>query len=374
MGKPGNKCHKLKVHGRLMQQSDSTKYLGDIIHKSTKVTANIAARLVKAAASFSVIRAILEDIPLGIYRIQVGLELRNALFVNSVLFNCETWHSISDADIKDIVLIDHQLIRYICQAQAKTPVKFLYLETGSISLSHIISSRRMNYLYEVITRADSELVKRVYMAQKESPSKGDFVNLVKADFDFIGITYNEEMFCQMSRAQYKSLIHKNIFASAFNEFRSIQAQHSKVRDIPYKGLTIQKYLKSPDFTIADCSLLMAFRSHSVNGFKANFSSIHKKDMSCRLKCDPNQEDSQFHLTSCSSIFSRIDSKYIQETKYIEYSDIYGEPHSQKTAVRHLSTLLEVRQTILDELQSTTPSTSGPTLDTAPPASQGSSGD
>ena len=51
----------------------------------------------------------------------------------------------------------------------------------------------MNYLYEVITRADSELVKRVYMAQKESPSKGDFVNLVKADFDFIGITYNEEM-------------------------------------------------------------------------------------------------------------------------------------------------------------------------------------
>ena len=71
------------------------------------MTANTAARLVKAAASFSVIQTILEDIPLGTYRTEVGLELRKALFVNSVLFNCETWHNISDSDIKDLVLTDH---------------------------------------------------------------------------------------------------------------------------------------------------------------------------------------------------------------------------------------------------------------------------
>ena len=95
---------------------------------------------------------------------------------------------------------------------------------------------------------------------------------------------------------------------------------------------------------------MAFRSHSAKGFKANFSSIHKKDMSCRLKCDSHHEDSQIHIMSCSSILSRLDDKYIQETKDIKYSDIYGEPHSQKTAVRHLSTLLDVRKTILEEIQ------------------------
>jgi hypothetical protein len=32
-------------------------------------------RHVKAVASFSVIRAILEDIPLGTYRVEIGLEL-----------------------------------------------------------------------------------------------------------------------------------------------------------------------------------------------------------------------------------------------------------------------------------------------------------
>ena len=124
--------------------------------------------------------------------------------------------------------------------------------------------------------------------------------------------------------------------SSLHKFISLQAQHSKVRDCPYKDLSIQKYLKSPDFSIEDCNLLMAFRSHSAKGFKANFSSIHKKDMSCPLKCDSHHEDSQIHLMSCPSIFSRLDSKYMQGTKNIIYSDIYGEPHRQKTAVRHLS--------------------------------------
>ena len=306
-------------------------------------------RLVKAVASFSVIRAILEDIPFGSYRFQVGLELRRALFVNSVLFNCETWHNLRDSDIKDLVLIDHQLLRYICSSQAKTAIEFLYLETGSISLSHIISSRRMNYFYEIITRADSELVKRVYMAQKEKPSPGDFIHLVKSDFEFIGISFNEEMFCQMSQAQYKSLIHRKLYAAAFNEFSSLQAQHSKVRDIPYTDLSIQKYLKCPDFTKEDCKLLTALRSHSVQGFKANFSSVHKNDMSCPLKCDDsNNEDSQIHMMSCKAILSRLDMKYIQETENIKYTDLYGSVHNQRIAVRHLSTLLDVRRNTLEK--------------------------
>ena len=94
--------------------------------------------------------------------IQVGLKLRKALTVNRVLFNCRTWHSLSDTDIKDIVLIDHKLIRQICQAQAKTQIKLLSLKPGSISLSHIISNRKINYLFEIIPREDSEFKEGMY--------------------------------------------------------------------------------------------------------------------------------------------------------------------------------------------------------------------
>ena len=98
-------------------------------------------------------------------------------------------------------------------------------------------------------------------------------------------------------------------------------------------------------------------------------------MACPLKCDDsNPVDSQIHLMSCQSISSRLDGKYIEEVKDIKYSDIYSDIHRQKAAVRYLSSLLEVRRTILEELQTSTVSTSGPSLDTAPPARQGSSGD
>ena len=55
---------------------------------------NIEDRVVKAVASFAVIRAILEDIPLGRHRTEIGLELRQEMFLYRVLFNCEIWHKI----------------------------------------------------------------------------------------------------------------------------------------------------------------------------------------------------------------------------------------------------------------------------------------
>ena len=78
--------------------------------------------------------------------------------------------------------------------------------------------------------------------------------------------------------------------------------------------------------------------------------------------------------SCQSFLSRLDTKYLQQVKENKYSDIYGDLASQKAAVRHLAILLETRKKIQEELQSTTESTSGPSLDTAPSARQGGSGD
>ena len=175
----------------------------------------------------------------------------------------------------------------------------------------------------------------------------------------------------MSQVKYKNLIHDKLHKAAFHEFSALQAQHSKVRDIPYIDLSLQQYLKSPEFSKEDCNLLMALRYHSIPGIKANFSSVNKNDISCPLLCnDLNQDDSQTHLMSCQSVLSRLDTKYFQQVKETKYSDIHGDLVSQKAAVRHLAILLEIRRKIIEELHSTT---SGPSLDTAPPARQGSSG-
>ena len=63
--------------------------------------------------------------------VEIGLELRQAVFINSVLFNCETWHGVKNTDFTQINIIDNQILRFICKSHAKTPTKFLFLETGA---------------------------------------------------------------------------------------------------------------------------------------------------------------------------------------------------------------------------------------------------
>ena len=65
-----------------------------------------------------------------------------------------------------------------------------------------------------------------------------------------------------------------VHAAALKEFTLLQFQDSKVRNVPFKDLALQKYLKCPDFTRENCKILTALLPHSVQGIKANFSSVH----------------------------------------------------------------------------------------------------
>ena len=90
-----SQCHKLKVHDDIMKTSESEVYLGDTIHKSGSPKLNIINRQAKAYAAFAEIRAILDDVPLGRFRIEIGLHLRESMFINAVLVNSEVWQSLN---------------------------------------------------------------------------------------------------------------------------------------------------------------------------------------------------------------------------------------------------------------------------------------
>ena len=42
-----------------------------------------------------------------------------------------------------------------------------------------MAQRRLNYMKHILSRDDSELIKGIFFAQKETPTKGDFVNLIE---------------------------------------------------------------------------------------------------------------------------------------------------------------------------------------------------
>ena len=120
VGKKTGGCPTLKVHDKIMHREESTKYLGDLFQSSDKVKHNLLERTSKAHAMLAEIRAILTDVPLGKYRTEIGLQLRQAMFINGLLFNSEVWQGAGSSDIKCLKNVDHQLMRVICNGHAKT--------------------------------------------------------------------------------------------------------------------------------------------------------------------------------------------------------------------------------------------------------------
>ena len=117
------------------------------------------------------ILAIINEIPLGQYKMEIGLKLRQAVLLNGLLFNSEAWHDINDVEIKLLESVDEHLLRSLVGGHANTPLEFLYLEAGAIPIRFILSCRRLTYLQTIIKRPEDELTKCVYMKQKQSPSK-----------------------------------------------------------------------------------------------------------------------------------------------------------------------------------------------------------
>ena len=342
-----------------MEKAQSLKYLGEIVHESGKNNYNLLERRAKAYAIFAEIRAILEDVPLGKYRIQTGLQLRQAMFVNGVLFNSKVWHGLNSTDLAMLSVVDHQILRFIIGAHAKTATEFLYLETSALPLSFIVASIRMIYLQDILKRDQKELLRRVYKAQKENPTKGDFVELVKKDFELIEEVIDEIKIETMTQFSYKNLIKSKIRKAAFKHLTALQDTHEKVKYIKYDKFEIQPYMTSPLFSNEEVSNLADLRSHSTRGIRKNFSSWYKPNLTCPLGCP--EEDNQSHLYQCGPLQAEQSSEQIEAIRNTRYEDIYGSLEEQKSAIKIISWLLDTRRRLLEAV---TP-VSGFSLNAAP---------
>ena len=191
LGKNEQKSYDLKVHTAKME-----KYLGDIVHKSGMLRYTVEAQVAKGYGAVNTILAIVNEIPLGHWKIQAGFQLRQALFLNAVLFNSEAWHGISKTEIENLEKVDEAVLRGLLKSHSKIPKDALYLETGNTPIRYIIKNRRLNYLFNIITRENDKFVKEVYEAQKASPTDGGYCKLTEADVSEINLQLTEKEISQ----------------------------------------------------------------------------------------------------------------------------------------------------------------------------------
>ena len=75
-------CPDLEVHGNKMENSKQETYLGDKIDMSGRIKPTILSGILKGYGAISNILAITNKVPLAHWRIEAGLKLRQAMFLN----------------------------------------------------------------------------------------------------------------------------------------------------------------------------------------------------------------------------------------------------------------------------------------------------
>ena len=136
-----------------------TKWKGDKIDFSGRLKPTIKSRISKGYGALNYILAITNEVPLAHWRISAGLKLREALLINCILFNSEAWQGITNSEIEMLEKVDEDLLRGIIKAHSKIPTEVLYLETGSLPIRFILTSRRISYFYTILKRHPEELIK-----------------------------------------------------------------------------------------------------------------------------------------------------------------------------------------------------------------------
>ena len=339
IGKHHRECPDLYVHGAIMAESKSEKYLGDIVHSSGSIKPNLAKRLSRGWGKVSEIMAIVKEAPLGHYRIMAGLILRKAMLHNTMLCNSEAWHGFNLSQVKAFEKIDEALIRGLVQGHAKIAIPALYLETGQIPVRFILACRRIQFLHTILARDSDELIYKVYQAQKVDPTQGDFCELVENDFKLLNLQLSEESLKSMSSVDLKCLLKGKSKEEAFKYLMEIKETKSKLDNISYlNSFKTLKYIQV--MSREQSSLLLALKTRTVRGIRSDFGEMFP-DKQCPLQ-NCQELDSLPHLLACRELQGEA-----WRSPEVQFADVYSEDLERQLEVTRLySQLLAVRERLL----------------------------
>ena len=317
-------------------------YLKASLTKNAKHAQTVSKRRDTGFGIISDIMQLLETIGDNKRRVRVGLQLRQAWFLNALLVNLEVWHNVMKKDIEIITQLDNYLMRKILNSHSKAPIEFLYLETGTIPVEFVIKSRRVNYLHNIIKRDNKELVKRVYNVQKENPSKGDWSTMVREDMEGIGLRIDEQQIRQMSKNQFKKVVRNLVEKAAFRYLQEQKSRHTKVKNIEYNELKLQPYLESEE-----AAVLMNIRGQCINGVKMCFKTTFENDKYCKLGCQT--DDNIEHIFVCEKL---------KHLKGSSFKAAFKSVNEQKEAVAAFMLRMATRTGFLEADHTSTPGTLG----------------
>ena len=313
IGKANMVCPDMKVHGHTVDRVDKAVYLGDVISCDGSNTSNIQDRVSKGMGQMNTIMTLLKTVSFGEKFFEMAVTLREAHLINGMMSSSETWYGLKKKEIDQMEEVDKMLIRKILDAPISTCIESLYLELGLIPISIILKSRRINYLHYLANLDQEEMLYKFFEAQFKYPNKDDWTLQVKDDLDDFGLPGSLEFLKSKSIHSFKRLVKIKTKEYALNHLLNLKSEHSKLDNLMYTELKLQKYLKSDDIPVHEAKNLFRYRVRMAE-FKENYGNKYENKV-CPL-CTIHM-DTQAHAVQCNKVKESISVEG-------NYNDIFKE--------------------------------------------------
>ena len=301
VGPDKENCHLLRIHDKQMLMTENQKYLGDVVSASGSNNENLKERCKTGFKALSQIKSLIKEVSLGKFSIQVGLILRDSIFVSKMLLNSEVWHSVTKAQIEELEVIDRIVLRHNLNAHSKTGIEWIYADTGKLNLHSLIQIRRLMYLWHILSREESELIRRIYETQKISSSVVDWVNILSRDKLELGITLTDKEVQGVSKNVFKNYVKKKVKINHLKNLNNLKKIHSKSNFLKCTEVKQADYIQHTGFNTKEKQLLFKLRSKTLD-VKQNFKGQNKNPWcsSCGLF-----QETQSHLLQCPELVTNL---------------------------------------------------------------------
>ena len=328
-----------------LKEVEHTRYLGEVVSNTGSQDRNIQTRVTRGLSAGESIIQILQETCFGKYDCEVFLIFRESLLLSTLISNSETWNYITKKNIETLEAVDENLIRKKFELHPKTSKTFLYLDLGLVPIRFQIMQRRLGFLHFLLNENPDSLVHQILQEQLTNPVRHDWIELVEQDLIDLDIDNSMEEIKECPAEEFKRIVKERTEEKAFEYLSKLKENQSKMKNLKYKKLELQTYLKSnQNLTNSQVNFTLSARSRGLN-LRDNFKST-QETLVCRICEDINSVESQPHLLDCAGINVNI----VSTENQTNYKNLFSEnpdlivktSNALRTAYKRFQELLKNR--------------------------------
>ena len=278
-----------------MNEVNEKKYLGDLIAKNGTNHKNIKERTNKAHGNIDKIVSTLNERPYGKHFFKAAKLMREAILINGLLSNSESWINVSKKDLEDLERPDMLLQRKILTTTGNPSKCFIQLELGIIPVKFVIMQKRLNFLHYILHEDIDSMIRQVFVTQRGDSKKGDFKDLTDKDRISLDIEYTDNDIEGITKQSWTKYVKNKIEVAAFNELSNENSTKEKTKSIQFEDMKISKYLEL-NMRTSLSRLIFSVRSKTID--IKEYQSWKYENDKC-VRCHTFTETMN-HFVTCSS--------------------------------------------------------------------------